>query len=76
MEKNDRETYNYMLIRAFLELNDIHDKIAKEQQNYCLGHQEAENGGVRPHWVSANSREEEPHFRKGTRKMRNTHFRT
>lgn len=22
-------------------------------------------GGVRPHWVSANSREEEPHFRKG-----------
>ena len=42
LEKNDRETYNYMLIRAFLELNDIHDKIAKEQQNYCLGHQEAE----------------------------------
>lgn len=42
LEKNDIETYNYMLIRAFLELNDIHDKIAKERQNYCLGHQEAE----------------------------------
>ena len=42
LRQNDIEVYNYMLIRAFLELNDIHDKIAKERQNYCLGHQEAE----------------------------------
>ncbi len=35
LRQNYEEDYNYMLIRAFLELNDIHDKIAKEQQKYC-----------------------------------------
>ena len=35
LRRNYEEDYNYMLIRAFLELNDIHDKIAKEQQKYC-----------------------------------------
>ena len=35
LHQNYEEDYNYMLIRAFLELNDIHDKIAKEQQKYC-----------------------------------------